>query len=134
MKNRKNYLKARKKQFKWRSLIGWYSDSECPICGKKTTLQFDEYDAWCCISCNEWLEDACNDPDCLFCAKRPLTPYEAYYMIDTEAGSAGMRKDWRRQNYQHKTDGMKKHKRQKEFIDSILSDNKMLNRDLWRRE
>ena len=34
-------------------------------------------------------------------------------MIDTEAGSAGMRKDWRQQNYQHKTDGMKKHKRQK---------------------
>lgn len=57
MKNRKNYLKARKKQFKW-NLIGGYSDSECPICGKKTTLQFD---AWCCISCNEWLEDACND-------------------------------------------------------------------------
>lgn len=102
MKNRKNYLKARKKQFKWK-FIGWNSDYECPKCGKKTILHIYQYDARCCTSCNEWLEDICSDPECPFCSKRPLTPYEAYYTIETDIGSAGRKKDWRRENYQHKT-------------------------------
>lgn len=121
MKNIKNYLKARKHQFKW-NFIGSYSEAECPICGKNTTLQIYKYDALCCISCNEWLEDACTDPDCPFCAKRPLTPYEAYYMIGMEAGSADRKKAWRQKNYQHKTNGMKKHKRKKELV-HLLYDN-----------
>lgn len=127
IKNRKNYLKARKKQFKW-NLIGWYSDAKCPICGKKTTLQIDKYDAWCCISCNEWLEDTCTDSNCSFCAKRPWTPYEAYYMIDMEVGSAEWKKAWRQENYQHKTNGMKKHKRKKDLIENIISDYEVLNK------
>ena len=43
-----------------------------------------------------------------------LTPYEAYCLADTEAGSAGMKKRWRCDNYQHKTDGMRRHKRRLE--------------------
>lgn len=113
MKNRKKYLAARKKQFKW-NLIGWHSDSECRKCGKKTIYQIYKYDSWCCVSCNEWHDDVCGDPDCPFCGKRPETPYEAYCSIDVEAGSAGWKKDWRRKNYQHKTEGMKKHKRKRE--------------------
>ena len=113
MKNRKNYLKFRKKLFKWK-LIGFHSGRECSNCGQKTVYQIYKYDAWCCISCNEWLDATCEDPKCPFCSKRPVTPYEAYCQIDIEAGSAGERKHWRRENYQHKVDGAKrreKHRR-----------------------
>lgn len=112
MKNRKNYLKARKKQFKWK-LIGDFSNSKCPKCGQESILHFYKYDAWCCISCNEWLENICDDPNCPLCYGRPKTPYEAYYLIDIEVGSAGERKNWRRYNYQHKIDGMRKHQKKR---------------------
>ena len=36
----------------------------------------EEYDAQYCETCNEWLEDTCDDPTCEFCIKRPLTPKE----------------------------------------------------------
>ncbi len=120
MKNRKNYLKSRKKNFKWK-LIGWYSDSECRKCGKKAILQIEKYDSWCCITCNEWLDDVCGDPDCPFCSKRPETPYEAYYYLTEIKKDGAYRKNWRRENYQHKTDGMKRHKKQREFIENILN-------------
>ena len=71
MKNRKNYLKARKKQFKW-SQIGYVSkDSICPLCGGKTLVQIDKYDSWACPACGEWLDEACGDPDCPYCSMRP---------------------------------------------------------------
>ena len=123
MKNRKNYLKARKKQFKWK-LMGWHSSSICPKCGQQTIFQIDEYDSWCCITCNEWLDTTCGDPNCPFCSQRPQTPYEAYYFMEMEVGSAGYRKDWRRRNYQHKTDGMRKHKRKREFAENSIFINK----------
>lgn len=113
MKNRKNYLKARKKHFKW-DRIGWHSDSICPKCGQESVYQIYKYDAWCCISCNEWLEAPCGDPACPFCSKRPLTPQEVYFMEDFEVESAGWRKDWRRRNYQHKTEGLRRHMKRKE--------------------
>lgn len=48
MKNRKNYLKARKKQFKW-SQLGYISkDTLCPFCGGNTLIQIYKYDAWAC--------------------------------------------------------------------------------------
>ena len=119
MKNRKNYLKSRKKNFKCK-LIGWYSGSECRKCGKKTILQIEKYDSWCCITCNEWRDDVCGDPDCPFCSKRPATPYEAYYYLTEMEIDGAYRKNWRRENYQHKTDGMKRHKKQREFIENIL--------------
>lgn len=112
MKSRKNYLKFRKKQFKW-NLIGCHSESVCTKCGQKTIYCIYRYDAECCISCNEWICEKCSDPDCPFCSIRPETPYEAYYLSDIESGSAGKKKLWRRENYQHKADGMKKHKKRK---------------------
>lgn len=119
MKNRKNYLKARKKQFKW-NLIGWHNTgSICPKCEKETVFHIYKYDAWCCTSCNEWWDDVCGDPDCPFCGKRPETPYEMYFLADMEANSVADRKYWRRKNYQHKTEGMKKHKRKKELYIKI---------------
>ncbi len=108
MKNRKNYLKARKKRLKWQQLCQ-HSDSSCPWCGQESVYWFERYDARCCITCNEWLDEPCGDPNCPFCSKRPQTPNEAYEMEDFEAESAGGRKDWRRKNYQHKADGLKRH-------------------------
>ena len=110
MKSRKRYLQHRKKQFKWEQ-IGWHSESVCARCGQKTIYHIYKYDAWCCASCNEWLDQACSDPNCPFCSRRPETPYEAYYLWDIEACSAGRKKLWRCENYQHKTDGMRKHKK-----------------------
>ncbi|EOT27404.1 hypothetical protein C805_01512 [Eubacterium sp. 14-2] len=97
-------------------LIGWHSDSECSLCGQKTIFHIYRYDSWCCTACNLWLDDTCDDPDCPFCSSRPPTPLEAYNIIDTEADSAIRKKDWRRKNYQHKMDGMWKHKKQRETI------------------
>lgn len=118
MKSRKNFLKFRKNQFKWKK-IGWHSDSKCPKCVQKTIFQIYRYDAWCCTACNEWLEEPCADPGCPFCGKRPQTPYEAYFMEDTEAGSAGLRKRWRQSNYQHKADGRERNRRHRELIDKL---------------
>jgi len=109
MKNRKNYLKARKKQLKWKQLGYLSTESICPLCGAKSLIQFDRYDAWACMSCLEWLDPACGDPNCPFCSMRPPTPYEAYWQNDIEAGSASIKKRWRCDNYQHKTNGMVKH-------------------------
>lgn len=112
MRSRKNYLKYRKKLFKWKQ-IGMHSDSICSECGQNTIYQIYRYDAWCCISCNKWLEDACDDPACPYCSARPQTPMEAYALIDLEVGSAGEKKMWRRRNYQHKTDGKMRHQKKR---------------------
>ncbi len=114
MRNRKNYLKSRKRRLKW-SQLGYISeDSVCPNCGEKSLIQFDRYDAWACMSCLEWLDTACSDPDCPYCSLRPQTPYEAYWLYDIGAGRAGLKKRWRCDNYQHKTDGMTKHETRKQ--------------------
>ena len=34
----------------------------------------DQYDAYYCASCNEWLESKCDDPECEYCPNRPDTP------------------------------------------------------------
>ena len=98
---------ARKKQYKWKQ-IGMFSDRKCKICGNSTLIQIYKYDAWACITCNEWLDKVCGSENCPFCSKRPETPYEAYWKEDTEIGSAGERKHWRRLNYQHKKAGEKR--------------------------
>lgn len=51
------------------------NDNTCPKCGTGKTYSAD-YDAYYCESCNEWLEDICNDRECLFCKTRPATPNE----------------------------------------------------------
>ncbi|MDE7206190.1 MAG: hypothetical protein K2N90_03360, partial [Lachnospiraceae bacterium] len=89
----------------------------CSKCGQKTIYQIYKYDAWCCTSCNEWLDEACSDPDCPFCSRRPETPYEAHFLSDVETGMAGWKKRWRQENYQHKADGMRKHKMRRDAIE-----------------
>lgn len=109
MKNRKNYLKARKKRLKWKQLGYISGESVCPLCGEKSLIQFDRYDSWACMSCLEWLDPTCGDPDCPYCSIRPATPYEAYALTELGAGQAGLQKRWRCDNYQHKANGMEKH-------------------------
>ena len=109
MKNRKNDLKARKKYFQWKQLGYIAKDSICPICGEKSLIEFDRYDAWACMSCLEWLDAACGDPKCPYCSMRPSTPYEAFDLYSSEAGRAGIKKRWRCDNYHHKTNGMARH-------------------------
>lgn len=48
----------------------------CPHCGGVRVLNLD-YDAYYCPKCNIWLEEACGDPNCLYCGSRPNKPSEA---------------------------------------------------------
>ena len=53
---------------------GWIDmDKLCPSCGSRTVFDFD-CDARFCPSCDSWLEGACNDPSCGYCANRPARP------------------------------------------------------------
>lgn len=115
MKNRKNYLRARRRKRKWTQLGYISPNGICPLCGEKALIQFDQYDAWACMSCMEWLDEACGDPECPYCSIRPSTPYDAYILNDTDAGII---KRWRCDNYQHKIHGMIKHetRRQKQLL------------------
>lgn len=110
MKNRKNALKSRRKQLRWKQLGYISTESICPICGAKSLIQFDQYDAWACMSCLEWLDEVCGDPDCPYCSMRPPTPYDAYERNSIGGTSAILKKRWRCDNYQHKTNGMIRHK------------------------
>lgn len=109
--NRKNYQKARKKAFEWK-LVGEFFEEKCEVCGQ-SVFMYDEFDSRCCIHCNVWLDKACGSPDCPYCSKRPETPYEAYFLKDMTIKSAGARKRWRKENYQHKTDGEMRHRRRR---------------------
>jgi hypothetical protein len=41
-----------------------------------TKTYSEKYDAHYCETCNQWLEDICNDRECFYCNNRPLTPKE----------------------------------------------------------
>jgi hypothetical protein len=45
----------------------------CEKCGELTEYN-KAHDAWFCLGCDIWTEDKCNDPECVFCKYRPLTP------------------------------------------------------------
>jgi len=42
-----------------------------------TQQRSEKYDAYYCFECNVWLEDTCNDRDCIFCQTRPLKPNDS---------------------------------------------------------
>ncbi len=121
MRNRKNALKYRKK-IQWEQ-IAYYLDTKCPKCSQKTVWQVYEYDAKCCILCNEWLDDVCGDENCYYCNNRPQTPYEVYYFSDISPNNATQKKNWRRQNYQHKTNEKIKHNTKKKLIQYYYHNN-----------
>ena len=82
-----------------------FFNKKCENCDNFTLIQIYKYDAWACITCNEWIDEVCDSIDCPFCSNRPETPYEVYWLEYTQASSAGNRKHWRRLNYQHKKAG-----------------------------
>ena len=49
------------------------NDLKCPRCGEPKSYTAD-FDSFYCKPCNEWLEDICNDRECLFCRTRPVKP------------------------------------------------------------
>lgn len=79
----------------------------CPICGSSPIFMINCYDARACLYCNTWLEKACSDPNCPFCANRPESPAGAFFLLKDKIRRHEqlLRKDWLRKNYQHKHDG-----------------------------
>lgn len=52
---------------------------KCPNCfpkGLSFNKYHDKHDSYYCGICYEWLESACDDPDCWFCPGRPDTAYD----------------------------------------------------------
>ncbi len=45
------------------------------ICNQCVKDYDEDFDAYFCRTCNVWLEEACKDPSCDFCASRPSTPF-----------------------------------------------------------
>ena len=99
-KNRKYRIRRRKNE-----RFGFYRLIPCPICGQPEQFHFDRYDAACCLSCNIWLEEACSDPHCPYCANRPESPLLALFLAEERPADACSIKQWRRQNYDHQERG-----------------------------
>jgi Zn finger protein HypA/HybF involved in hydrogenase expression len=55
------------------TIEGHVSDLACDICNS-AIVYHDKYDAQFCPNCNHWLEKACSDADCCYCAGRPDNP------------------------------------------------------------
>lgn len=117
MKNRKRFLRYKANEKK-RLKHGMTLSGICPLCGEKTLFFYDRYDAKCCLSCDVWLEKNCGDPECPFCAHRPETPSEAFFL---ENGKDRYKKEWLRKNYQHKNDGRLRHERKREGYKKITT-------------
>ena len=43
---------------------------------KHTESYSERHDCIYCRTCNEWLESACDDPECEYCKDRPEKPNE----------------------------------------------------------
>ena len=52
---------------------GFIDDALCEKCLERR-IYSSQYDAYFCAQCNEWIEDACPDSSCEFCARRPFKP------------------------------------------------------------
>ena len=55
-------------------------EGTCPFCGEESVALCEEYDSEFCVECDRWLETACTDPFCRFCAKRPARPTDIEYI------------------------------------------------------
>lgn len=112
MKNRKRYLRYKARLDKINKKGFWYGDSwQCPLCEGKI-FHYDKYDAECCLACDIWLYDVCDDRICPYCASRPSTPSEAIFLEEVRNRDI---KDWRRRHYQHRNDGMLHHARKRQL-------------------
>lgn len=66
-----NTINKKKANFENEKIIK--EEDDCDICGKKIYYSV-VYDAYFCIFCDKWLENACGDPRCEFCSDRPKKP------------------------------------------------------------
>ncbi|PKU51290.1 hypothetical protein SAMN02787079_01092 [Lysinibacillus sp. TC-37] len=48
-------------------------NKKCTTC-QSQIIYDDTFDSYFCASCNEWLEEACEDPHCTYCVQRPDSP------------------------------------------------------------
>ena len=115
MKNRRRYLRFRTKLRQLRKYAMELSTA-CPQCEQSHLFQYYRFDADFCPVCNEWFSPACSDPKCPYCANRPDTPAEALF---EESNVNRMKKYNLMLNYQHKTNGMNKHRRKRILFDEI---------------
>lgn len=99
MKNGKRYRQY-KALIRKLSRYGTMLFSVCKNCNGNNTFYYDRFDAICCLFCDEWLEEACGDPSCLYCSKRPATPSEAFFSEEVKFDS--YRKDNLRIKYQNR--------------------------------
>lgn len=75
MKKSKRYRQHQNYLRKWKK-VGTYTSNQCKICNSLLLFVFS-HDALCCPNCNEWIDQKCEDPDCVFCSTRPDTPAES---------------------------------------------------------
>ena len=52
---------------------GFIDDAVCEKCSERRIYSW-QYDAYFCAQCNAWIDDACSDPGCEYCADRPFKP------------------------------------------------------------
>lgn len=73
----------------------------CPTCGQRVDYS-NTYDALYCSRCDQWLEEKCSDPNCVFyqCHLRPDRPSQAGNLDPAETvdslypdSAAGMKRD-----------------------------------------
>ena len=89
----------------------------CPHCDADSVFLINAYDAEACLSCNQWLESACQDPACPFCANRPDTPSGALFLLKEKAERRiqQSQKDRLRLHYQHQYNGKIRHERKTNY-------------------
>ncbi|MBR7085871.1 MAG: hypothetical protein IKI37_11995 [Oscillospiraceae bacterium] len=93
----------------------------CPFCDKTFIFLINCYDAKACLCCNQWLEKACSDPNCPYCANRPEFPLGAFAFMKEKIRREKqlLRKDLLRKNYQHKHDGELRHQKRILFYQEL---------------
>lgn len=48
-------------------------ERHCNMC-KSHLVFYDDFDAYFCPKCNNWMESKCTDSECEFCSSRPDRP------------------------------------------------------------
>ena len=118
MKNTKKF-RAYKARLRRYDKYGMKMFSECPECGRNESFMFFRFDAKCCLFCDQWISQKCSDPDCPYCAERPDTPSEAFFR-ESERYRIPRKKEWLRINYQHKSNGKKRHETRRNLWQNIM--------------
>lgn len=55
------------------TMIDGFIDESSHSCGARR-VYYDDFDAYFCPECNEWLEHVCSDALCSYCSNRPPSP------------------------------------------------------------